>query len=100
MQLLKEVSSEHVQGLYMVLCPGCKTHHQIHTRNKNGPNWSFNGDMVKPTFSPSLLVKWSWGEEKTEHVCHSFIRDGVWQFLGDCTHDLKGQNVPMIEVAW
>lgn len=30
--------------------------------------------------------------------CHSFIRDGQWQFLSDCAHSLAGQTVPMVPV--
>lgn len=28
--------------------------------------------------------------------CHSFIRNGVWEFLQDCAHPLAGQHVPMV----
>ena len=28
--------------------------------------------------------------------CHSFLKDGQWQFLGDCAHGLAGQTVPMV----
>lgn len=28
--------------------------------------------------------------------CHSFLRNGVWEFLGDCAHSLAGQKVPMV----
>jgi hypothetical protein len=28
--------------------------------------------------------------------CHSFLKNGVWEFLGDCAHPLAGQNVPMM----
>lgn len=28
--------------------------------------------------------------------CHSFLRNGVWEFLGDSAHHLAGQNVPMV----
>jgi hypothetical protein len=27
--------------------------------------------------------------------CHSFLRDGIWQFLGDSAHKLANQSVPM-----
>jgi len=30
-----------------------------------------------------------WGD------CHSFLRNGVWQFLPDSAHPLSGQNVSM-----
>lgn len=86
-----------VKGLYLAHCPGCKMPHQIHTKqsNPNGANWTFNGDMEKPTFSPSLLVTYRWGEKRDNNVCHSFIRNGVWEFLNDCTHELAGKKVPM-----
>lgn len=28
--------------------------------------------------------------------CHSFLRAGVWDFLGDSAHHLAGQKVPMV----
>lgn len=31
-------------------------------------------------------------------ICHSFIKDGMIQFLGDCTHELKGKTVKLPEV--
>jgi hypothetical protein len=36
------------------------------------------------------VVDPAWGN------CHSFIRDGHWEFLGDCAHQLAGQTVPMV----
>lgn len=87
-------------GLFQVECPGCDMPHQIHTQHHsgNGANWSFNDNMEKPTFSPSLLVRFTWGEEQKENICHSYIKDGQWQFLNDCTHELAGQTVAMLEV--
>lgn len=86
-------------------CPGCKQLHQIWTKeftntsNPNHPKWSFDGDMEKPTFSPSLLINKNRADpERDIHQCHSFIRDGQWQFLSDCTHELAGKIVPMIPV--
>jgi len=32
------------------------------------------------------------------NICHSFIRDGKIQFLGDCTHALAGQTVDLPEL--
>ena len=34
-------------------------------------------------------------EEHTTKRCHSFIKDGQIQFLGDCTHSLAGQTVAL-----
>lgn len=77
---------------FLFLCPGCRIHHKIVT---SGPEakWTFNGNLDLPTCSPSLLVRWPEGQ-----VCHSFIKDGMIQFLGDCTHPLAGQTVEIPEV--
>lgn len=85
---------------YLAFCPGCNTHHVLYTENVPGmPNWNFNGDVDNPTFSPSLLVWNDYGPKEKHFRCHSFIRNGVWQFLNDCTHALAGQHVPVPEVT-
>lgn len=80
-------------------CPGCKTQHGVWTDKpaSNGARWSWNGDMERPTFSPSLLITVEWREADGMHrqVCHSFVREGQIQFLSDCTHALAGQTVPL-----
>lgn len=77
------------------ICPGCRESHGIDS------GWEFNGDFVRPTFSPSYLT-WNdpnpqakEGKFRTGWRCHSYIRDGQIQFLPDCTHDLAGQTVPI-----
>lgn len=57
--------------------------------------WSFNGDMERPTFSPSLLV-WPTGDGYQKR-CHLFLTDGQLQFCGDSDHALAGQTVPLPE---
>jgi len=69
--------------------------HALNVDHPARPRWTWNGDLVRPTFSPSLLVTWEWGEERTKKVCHSFIRDGRIQFLGDCTHAQAGRTVDL-----
>lgn len=60
-------------------------------RNATAPNvWTCNGNHNAPTFHPSLLIRC--GNKK---VCHSWIQHGQWVFLGDCTHALRNQTVPM-----
>lgn len=90
-----------------IMCPGCETEHIIYTKSlfEKCPVWSFNNDMEKPTFSPSLLVrtgKYVPGHEDFDDegynfssICHSFINNGMIQFLDDCTHKLKGQTVEL-----
>lgn len=76
---------------YMFRCPGCGGAHMIRTKGDR-PCWTWNGDVEKPTCSPSLLVG-----HGTSYQCHSFISDGKIQFLGDCWHDLRGQTVDIPE---
>jgi len=86
------------KGVYLVWCLGCDMFHQINSKEAADniqPQWTFDGNMDNPTFSPSLLVRYPWKEEKEQRVCHSFIKDGKWQYLNDCTHELAGQTVEM-----
>jgi hypothetical protein len=96
-------------------CPGCKTAHSISVAPGG---WGYNGNAEKPTFTPSVLVRsghyahgetpgncyCDFAERHPEAAkdckfkcfrCHSFVTDGQIQFLGDCTHELRGQTVPL-----
>lgn len=72
---------------YLYNCPGCRYEHafKIH---------KFNGDINKPTISPSLLNNFS-----PDRICHSYITDGRIKFLDDCWHPLKGQEVDLPDYA-
>ena len=63
--------------------------------NERGAKWSWNGDMDNLTIKPSILVRYG---RDGKRRCHSFISDGVWEFLSDCTHTLAGQKVPMVDL--
>lgn len=63
---------------------------------KGTPNWSWNGDVDKPTIKPSILTRG--GNEDHPIVCHSFVNDGKIQFLSDSTHELAGQTVDLLDV--
>ncbi len=84
-----ETPKEGVHGpgrVFVFQCPGCKCGHPFTV----GPNgWTWNGSLEKPTFKPSLLVN----QNMPESRCHSFVTEGMIQFLGDCYHPLKGQTV-------
>ncbi len=70
-------------------CPGCETTHSFHV-----PRWTFTGTVECPTYVPSLVTWYNdprTGEEKCR--CHSFVREGRIEFLGDCYHALKGKTV-------
>ncbi|HYW17719.1 MAG TPA: DUF6527 family protein [Nodularia sp. (in: cyanobacteria)] len=84
---------------YFFDCPGCGMAHAPYIRphkNEVGASWTFNGDLDKPTFIPSILAKVERTDDKVM-VCHSFVTDGKIQFLGDCTHALAGQTVDIPE---
>lgn len=97
---------------YTYWCQGCKSHHTVRTMSKvGGAVWGFNGNHEKPTFTPSVLV--TNGHFSSRHKpgdpcwcstqdadfkcqrCHTFITDGMVNFLGDCTHELAGQTLPL-----
>lgn len=80
---------------YSFYCPGCKHLHVFYTMHPKGIKWSFNGDMDNPTFSPSL--KNTVDGPVVHKVCHLFVRNGMIEFCGDCTHDHAGKSVPLTE---
>lgn len=93
-------------------CP-CGLHYsQIPTAGAAG--WKFNGDVVNPTFEPSILVRGvvpltneQYRQVMDHHaeiapvpyLCHSYVTMGHIQFLNDCTHHLAGQTVPLKEIT-
>lgn len=94
MKVLEAFNYEDELAGYNLKCPGCKNWHTIYTRKiKNRPAWRFDNNLEKPTFTPSLLLTYH-----DKRRCHSFIRNGQWEFLNDCTHELAGKTVPMVEL--
>lgn len=106
-------------GGVIFFCPGCEGVHAINS-SQTGLKWTYNGNPDSPTFSPSIDYKsghyvpgedgkdcWCTFEERFPkykgrkhpvcYHCHSFVTDGRIQFLGDCTHALAGQTVPIPE---
>jgi len=106
-----------LQGRHIMWCPGCDSLHAI-TVSMDG--WQFDGDTENPSFNPSILVRGKrftatgereykeWQEQKypklvkdfdtKETVCHSFITKGKWNFLADCTHNMAGKTVDMVDL--
>lgn len=72
-------------------CQGCEMPHRTPV---DADGWTWNGSMDRPTLSPSVLVRFT--RHDAAVVCHSFVREGVVEFLGDCTHALAGQRVAML----
>lgn len=95
---MKDEKGEHYGLSFM--CPGCNDVHCIPTK-PHPRGWSFNGDFARPTIVPSIHVHPSKNEDGTIVIprCHSYVRDGRIQFLGDCDHALAGQTVDLPEVS-
>ena len=88
-------------------CPGCNSGHEITVDepNSSGARWTFDGNVKAPTFSPSINLKINtpdmgkhYQPDVASTVCHYFIRAGKIQFLGDCTHALRGQTVDLPDI--
>lgn len=108
------------KGQLAYWCPGCQFLHilLVRTNSNKRPSWEFNGDYNHPTFSPSVLVKighycpdqpqppncetcneqHARKEKSLCALCHSYVRNGLIEFLSDCTHILNGQTVPMVQL--
>lgn len=78
-----------VNGGHAAYCPGCEEYHIVYS------GWQFDGNYNAPTFTPSLRVTGYSENFERDFVCHSFITNGEWHFLGDCTHDLKNTKAPL-----
>lgn len=96
--LSSKIRSSRDGGL-LFWCPGCEGAHQVMVGSGAGPRWGYNGDPERPTFTPSVLVRYNGKDAGIDGappaVCHSFVTDGRIQFLGDCTHALAGQTVDL-----
>jgi hypothetical protein len=89
-------------GRYLHWCQGCKCGHTYNTRREGGPNWTFNQNLEKPSFTPSMRIFVPAGpygdndEQVPERtLCHYFVTDGQIAYCGDSDHPLKGQTLPL-----
>ncbi len=77
-----------------IFCPGCNTHHAFTTRHPTFAPWKWNGSVGLPSFSPSMLVN----KDDPKTRCHSLVREGQIEYLGDCFHELKNKTVELPEI--
>jgi len=89
----------------MFVCPGCVAggpdgYAGVHalpvntTEDIGKPAWTWDGNLEAPTLSPSIL-------SKGYCLCHSFLRNGIFEFLSDSDHPLAGQSVPIPDLpSW
>lgn len=75
-------------------CQGCKSAHVYITNNGgSGPQWTWNGNIDKPTLSPSMrsFITKRDGTQRT--LCHYFLTDGMIEFLSDSgAHEFRGKH--------
>jgi hypothetical protein len=80
--------------LFVFHCPGCGYDHPFHVGSVQHVAWDWNNSFDKPTFYPSLLIF----KDDESKRCHSFVKEGMIQFLPDCFHSLKNQTIEL--PAW
>lgn len=101
---------------FMIFCHACKCGHGFLVKSGiPGRDWTFDGNMEKPTFNPSMLVRGTmypsggqmpnddelaqlkagkdFGPEMRPYICHSFVHNGKIQYLSDCTHKFANQTI-------
>ncbi|MES2463346.1 MAG: ammonia monooxygenase [Armatimonadota bacterium] len=96
-------------GRFYLYCPGCYEAAKTKFPDNEG-YWmnsalhcfsdqvhQFDGNMEAPTLSPSLLLTRPGAEGVDRFCCHSFVKGGKIQFLGDCTHPLANQTVDLLD---
>lgn len=74
-------------------CPGCNRTHYILVGGP-GSVWKFDGNLEMPSFMPSVRIQWQ-SNKGARFCCHYNLIGGVIHYCPDCTHDLKGQKVPL-----
>ena len=119
--MLRTITLDEVRSYEALLlwCPGCAEPwpganqdersgglHMLPVGGDTGgrPTWSFDGNVERPTLSPSILTRLEHARRRVQgelrdvglFVCHSFLRAGVWEFLTDSTHPLAGKHIPAV----
>jgi len=92
----------HYEAL-MIWCPApdvdnhstgqCGLHMLAVSGDSHGrPMWQFDGNLEAPTLNPSILTRMG---TVRNYICHSYVKNGNWEFLSDCTHSMAGKTVPL-----
>lgn len=86
---------------YLFECAACLNSHWVNFDQKETPCWFFvNRDIDSPTVTPSIRVSFTYlNDQDVEltNTCHFFIKNGMQEFCGDCTHELANQTVEIPE---
>lgn len=80
---------------WMIRCRSCHWHEYPKT-GKPGASWTFNGDLERPTFRPSMNEALGPFPEDSPWAgqirrCHFTVTDGAIDYHGDCSHELRGK---------
>jgi hypothetical protein len=95
---MKLIADKEITGYdFAFKCPGCGFQHGFDVTGNI--TWKFNGDLNKPTVSPSILITMPYYGDEKNIRCHSFIKDGFIQYLSDCSHKLAGQTIELAEIV-
>jgi len=68
---------------------------QIKGPRKGTGNWTWNGDVEKPTLKPSVLHDFRPNDSLVNHI---WITDGKVIFLKDSTHELAGETLDLLDL--
>ena len=82
-------------GIVSHWCSACHSMHDFHIGKPHpitDAQWSWDGNIVEPTFDPDMLYKW-FSLTKVIKVCHYTLIGGEIHYHDDCTHVLKGITV-------
>lgn len=95
------INCEPSEATHLMLClPGPISHRilpvMIGGSRAGTLNWTWNGSVDSPTVKPSILTKTE--IDGKEVICHTFVNDGKVRFLSDCTHELAGQTLDILDV--
>lgn len=78
-------------------CLGCRHLHPVQiNRPANDPtahSWAWNGDVIKPSFSPSIVTRMA-----ANQLCHCFVVGGTVKYLKDCTHHYADQTIELPDI--
>lgn len=88
-------------SLLVYYCPGCKYEHSVpvNTTQHVKGSWLWNGDVDKPTLTPSVRHYYTKPKGGEVTTCHYHLREGVLDYCGDSQHVLKGQKIALPNIT-
>jgi hypothetical protein len=78
------------EGAIVHWCPACAEKHVIPISAPYKVLWTFNGDVLSPTFTPSVRL-----DKGNDYRCHYNLEKGILKYCADSTHELRGRDIPL-----